>query len=93
MLCSEVDLSMLYFFQRGMAKEHINFNSRLISSRTPPNVRQATVLENEIGFCYSWTTVDGLSATAICDKDYPEKAAFICLNKLMMEFREEFGKN
>jgi hypothetical protein len=38
--------------------------------------------------CYSWTTADELSATAICDLEYPEHAAFVLLNKLMMEFRE-----
>ena len=92
-MCSEVDLSMLYFFQRGMAKELVNFNARLISSRTPPGNKQTIVLEDGVGVCYSWTTQDGLSATAVCDKEYPERAAFIMLNKLMMEFREEFGQN
>jgi len=92
-MCTECDLSMLYFFQRGMAKEHVNFNARLISSRTPPQNKQTIVLEEGIGVCYSWTAGDGLSATAVCDKDYPERAAFIMLNKLMMEFREEFGHN
>ena len=38
--------------------------------------------------CYCWTTTDGISATVCCDKEYPEKAAFIMLNKLMVEFRE-----
>ncbi len=56
LMCSEVDLSMLYFFQRGMAKEHVNFNARLISSRTPPGNKQTIVLEDGIGVCYSWTT-------------------------------------
>lgn len=31
LLASAIDTSMLYWYQRGMAKEHINFNSRLIS--------------------------------------------------------------
>lgn len=93
LLANEMDLSMLYFFQRGMAKEHVNFNARLISSRTPTNNKQAIVLEEGIGVCYCWTAGDGLSATAVCDKEYPERAAFILLNKIMMEFRETFGDN
>ena len=37
LLCTEQDLSMLWFYQRGMAKEHIAFNARLVSGRTAPN--------------------------------------------------------
>lgn len=40
--------------------------------------------------CYCWTTTDGISATVCCDNEYPERAAFIMLNKLMMDFREQF---
>tara|TARA_B110000285_G_scaffold19237_1_gene18694 strand:- start:534 stop:707 length:174 start_codon:yes stop_codon:yes gene_type:complete len=36
LLASAVDLSMCSWYQRGMAKEHINFNSRLVSGRIPP---------------------------------------------------------
>ena len=39
---------------------------------------------------YCWTTTDNISAAVVCDKEYPEKAAFIMLNKLIMEFREMF---
>jgi len=74
-----------------MAKEHVTFNSRLIAGRTPPGNKQSISLEKDLGVCYCWTTTDGISATAVCDNEYPEKAAFIMLNKLMMEFREQFG--
>ena len=47
-------------------------------------------MENNIGNCYCWTTKDGLSATAITDTEYPEKAAFILLNQLIMDFREHY---
>ena len=51
------------------------------------------MLEGEIGVCYCWTTADGISATAICDLEYPERAAFVMLGKLLMEFREKFASS
>lgn len=31
LLAAEIDVNSLWFYQRAMAKEHINFNSRLIA--------------------------------------------------------------
>jgi synaptobrevin family protein YKT6 len=76
-----------------MAKEHINFNSRMIASRIPPGNKASVTLENDIGICYCYTTKDNLSATVIADKEYPEKAAFILLNNVLMDFREYFASN
>lgn len=61
--------------------------------RVTPGNKATISLENNIGFCYCWTTKDGLSATAITDNEYPEKAAFILLNNLLMDFRETFADN
>ena len=44
-----------------------------------------------MGFCHCWTTADGISATAITDNEYPEKAAYILLNNLILDFREYFA--
>lgn len=93
LLCSELDLSMLWFYQKGMAKEHINFNSRMIASRIPPGNKASVTLENNIGLCYCYTTKDNISATCITDAEYPEKAAFILLNNIIMDFRETFASN
>ena len=93
MLCSEMDLSMLWFYQKGMAKEHINFNSRTIAGRIPPGNKCSVTLENNVGVCYCWTTKDGLSCTVITDNEYPEKAAFILINNILMDFREKFANN
>ena len=93
LLCSEMDLSMLYFYQKGMAKEHINFNARMIASRIPPGNKASVSLENNAGVCYCWTTKDGLSATAVTDNEYPERAAFILLNNIIMDFRESFSND
>ena len=60
-------------------------------SRIPPGNKSTTVLEQNIGNCYCWTTADGISATAICDNEYPEKAAYMLLNNLILDFREYFA--
>jgi synaptobrevin family protein YKT6 len=91
LLASEIDVNMLWFYQRAMAKEHINFNSRLIAGRTQPGSKCTITLEQDIGNCHCWTTADGISATAITDMEYPERAAFILLNNLLLDFREYFA--
>jgi synaptobrevin homolog YKT6 len=93
LLCSEMDLSMLWFYQKGMAKDHIKFNSRMISGRIPPGNKASVPLEDNIGICYCYTTKDNISATCITDPEYPEKAAFLLLNNLIMDFRETFAGN
>ena len=76
-----------------MAKEHITFNSRLVSGRTTPGSKASIGMEQNIGVCYCWTTTDGISATAVCDNEYPEKAAFMLLGKILMDFREKFASS
>ena len=44
-----------------------------------------------MGKCHCWTTSDGISATAITDNEYPEKAAYILLNNIILDFREYFA--
>mmetsp|Transcript_102823 Transcript_102823/g.142205 ORF Transcript_102823/g.142205 Transcript_102823/m.142205 type:complete len:170 (+) Transcript_102823:127-636(+) len=76
-----------------MAKEHITFNSRTIAGRIPPGNKASIGLENNIGMCFCWTTKDEISVTAMTDNDYPENAAFILINNIIMQFRDAFGKN
>jgi synaptobrevin homolog YKT6 len=84
LLCTAMQLQDLWFYQRGIAKEHINFNSRTISGRVPEGKQASIILEQGIGVCHSWTSQDGISATAITDAEYPEKAAYSLLNKVIM---------
>ena len=79
---------MLWFYQKDMAKQHVNFNARTIAERITPGNKATVSLENNIGVCYCWTTKDGLSATVITDNEYPERAAFILLNNIIMDFKE-----
>ena len=88
--CTQMDLSDLWFYQRGIAKDLINFNSRTIAGRIPLGNKASITLENDVGKCHCWVTQDGIAATAITDNEYPERAAYTLLNKLIMEFRDTF---
>lgn len=43
-----------------------------------------------MGKCFAFTAADNISATAVCSGNYPEKAAFMMLAKLIHEFRQKF---
>ena len=85
-----MNLNDLWFYQRGIAKELINFNSRTIAGRIPKGNKASITLENNVGKCHCWVTLDGIAATALTDNEYDERAAYTLLNKLIMEFRETF---
>ena len=80
----------LWFYQRGVASDIIKFNSRTIAGRIPLGNKASISLENNVGKCHCWVTLDGIAATAITDNEYDERAAYTLLNKLIMEFRDQF---
>ena len=88
--CSELQLQDLWFYQRGVAKDLINFNCRTIAGRIPLGNKASISLENNVGKCHCWVTLDGIAATALTDNEYDERAAYTLLNKLIMEFRDTF---
>ena len=88
--CSDMSLNDLWFYQRGIAKDLINFNSRTIAGRIPKGSKASITLENDVGKCHCWVTQDGIAATALTDNEYDERAAYTLLNKMLMEFRETF---
>ena len=71
---------MLWYYQKGMAKENVNFNARMVAKGIPTGSKAKVALEQNVSKCYCWTTKDGISATAITDLEYPEKVGFILLN-------------
>ena len=74
-----------------MAEQFANFNSRLVAGRIPPGKQSSTVLEEGKIKCCCWTTSDGLSVTAITDIEYPDKACFILISNMLLDFRETFA--
>ena len=89
LLCSEMQLNDLWFYQRGIAKDLINFNSRTIAGRIPKGSKASITLENDVGKCHCWVTQDGIAATAMTDNEYDERAAYTLLNKIILDFREQ----
>ena len=86
--CTEQDLDEMWFYQRNIARDLINFNSKTIAGRIPAGNKASITLEDGVGVCHCWVTQDGIAATAMTDPEYPERAAYTCLNNLIMDFRE-----
>ena len=93
-LSTQIDVSSFSFGKRQMYKELINFLSKEISGQTEPATSVTAPLDKlEDCHCYSLTSVDCISATAVVDKEYHSKypkAAFVLLHKLILEFRDHF---
>ena len=64
---------------------------KLFYRRIPPGSKSACSLENDAAKCYCYTTADGISATCITDNEYQEKAAFILLSNVILDFRDFFS--
>ncbi len=79
------DLSSFGFFQRSTVKEMLTFLSRTVAKRTQPGQRQSVQQEEYYAHIYNR---DGLVGIAIVDKDYPARAAFGVVNKILDDFSE-----
>ncbi|DBA79160.1 hypothetical protein WJX77_000587 [Trebouxia sp. C0004] len=79
------DLSSFGFFQRNTVKEMLTFLSRTVAKRTQPGQRQSVQQEEYYAHIYNR---DGLVGIAIVDKDYPARAAFGVVNKILDDFSE-----
>ena len=79
------DLSSFGFFQRSTVKEMLTFLSRTVAKRTQPGQRQSVQQEEYYAHIYNR---DGLVGIAIVDKDYPARAAFGVVNKVLDDFSE-----
>lgn len=84
------DLSTFGYFQRGSVKEMLVFVSRTVAKRTQPGQRQT--VQNEEYFCHVHNR-EGLVGIAFVDKDYPSRAAFSIVNKVLDDFIEINGTN
>ena len=79
------DLSSFGYFQRSTVKEMLTFLSRTVAKRTQPGQRQSVQQEEYYAHIYNR---DGLVGIAIVDKDYPARAAFGVVNKVLDDFSE-----
>lgn len=82
------DLSTFGYFQRGTVKEMLTFVSRTIARRTQVGQRQ-TVQQDEY-YCHVFNR-DGLVGIAFVDEDYPARAGFCIVNKVLEDFSLQHG--
>ncbi|KAK9915112.1 hypothetical protein WJX75_004836 [Coccomyxa subellipsoidea] len=80
------DLSNFGFFQRGSVKEMLTFVSRTVSKRTLVGQRQT--VQNEEYYCHAYNR-DGLVGIAFVDKDYPARAAFGIVTRVLDEYSDQ----
>jgi len=78
------DLQSFGFFQRNSVREFMDFTAKLLVERTQVGLK-ASVKESEY-LCHVSVRNDSLSGVVIADKDYPSRAAFTLLGKLLDEF-------
>ncbi|KAH9815264.1 Longin-like domain-containing protein [Melampsora americana] len=91
-LAQASDLSSFSFLQRGSIGEFLNFFSKTVSERTSSGQRQSVQENNYIAHAYL-RPVDNLIAVIITDDEYPIRAAFSLLNKLLDEFTTKFTQS
>jgi len=82
------DLSNFGFFQRGSVKEVLVFVARTIAKRTQSGQRQT--VKNEEYYCHAHNR-DGLVGIAFADGEYPARAGFGVVNKVLDEFSDQAG--
>eukprot|EP00922_Rhytidocystis_sp_ex-Travisia-forbesii_P054213 GHVS01080422.1.p2 GENE.GHVS01080422.1~~GHVS01080422.1.p2 ORF type:complete len:243 (+),score=53.00 GHVS01080422.1:108-836(+) len=87
-LSSSVNLQSFPFFHRSTIKEHIQFHSRLVASRTPTGARQRVEFERNLGFCHAYVHPSGLAATCLTSSSYPIRVAFGLITQSLRKFQE-----
>ena len=81
LLASTSEVSFVSLFQRGVLREFIGFNSRLVAQRTQVNQNLEIALEK--GIAYSSVNSDHLAVVMICDEEYPKRVAMDLVFKIL----------
>jgi synaptobrevin family protein YKT6 len=84
------DLNSFGYFQRSSVKEFLMFVSRTVSRKTGVGQRQ-TVQQDEY-FCHAYNR-DGLVGIAFADQEYPVRAGFSVVNKVLDDFDAKHGQS
>lgn len=83
------DLSTFGYFQRGTVKEMLMFVSRTVARKTLVGQRQT--VQQEAYFCHAYNK-DGLVGIAFVDHDYPARAGFSVVNKILEDYLLQRGE-
>ena len=88
-LAFDAALDQFGYFQRGTVKEMMTFVSRTVARKTQVGQRQ-TVQQEEY-FCHVYNK-DGLVGIAFVDHDYPARAGFCVVNKILEDYQLQNGE-
>jgi len=92
-LANASDLSTFSYWSRGTIGEHLNFACRTVCQRTGPGQRQTVEQKGDNPFLvHVYVRSDGLSATVVADKEYPQRVAFSFINKIFSDFEKKAGE-
>jgi len=97
-LAQTQNLSDFNFFTRHAILEHLHFACRLVCQRTEPGSRQTIdVPDMNAGdgipyVCHIHVRFDQLCGIMIADQDYPQRAAFQCINRFLQEYTDSVGE-
>ncbi|CAD7699445.1 unnamed protein product [Ostreobium quekettii] len=83
------DLSNFGYFQRGSVRDFITFTSRTIVQRTQRGQRQT--VQHEDYFIHVHVKESGLAGVAVCDQEYPQRAAFSVVTRALEDYGAKFG--
>lgn len=84
------DLSTFGFFQRSTVKEMLTFVSRTVAKRTQIGQRQT--VQHDAYYCHAYNR-DGLVGIAFVDQDYPTRAGFCVVNKVLEDYQLQVGES
>lgn len=79
-----MDVSNFGFFQRSSVREMITFVCRTIVQRTHPGQRQT--VQHEDYFCHVHVRDNHLAGIVVADANYPSRAAFAILAKILDDY-------
>ncbi|ODV58180.1 palmitoyltransferase YKT6 [Ascoidea rubescens DSM 1968] len=83
-LSKTTDLSQFSFFERNGVSQFMSFMAETASARTEPGQRQSIEEGNYVGHVYLRS--EGLAGVLVTDKEYPVRAAYTLLNKILDEY-------
>ncbi|KAF8165652.1 snare protein YKT6 [Crassisporium funariophilum] len=86
LLSNATELSSYSFYQRGSVGEFMTLITKTVAERTPRGQRQSVRERGYVAHVYNHGGDDGLAAVIITDEEYPARAAFSVLTKLLDEF-------
>jgi len=92
-LSQATDLSQFSFYQKPSIAEFMSFFSKTVSERTQQGGRQSVMENNYVAHVYNRGGAERLCAVMVTDQEYPVRAAFSLLQKILEEFTNTISQS